>query len=83
MARKRPRKEAFHGNELDQLSLIFRARDASRTGWAKKSGLEVDLGRHFSIQNGPKMTPKVQVRSARLSGRHKSRRSGRLDVFVQ
>ena len=57
MTRKRPRNEASQGTEIAQFSLVFRARDASRTGWSKKSRLEVDFGYIFNpkaLPNDPK-----------------------------
>ena len=64
MARKRSRNEASQGTEIDQFSLFFRARDASRTGWSKMSRLGVHVGSIFD----PKMVPKRPQESSR-SGR--------------
>ena len=82
MTRVRPRKEAPRGPKLDKLSLIIRARDASRTGWSKKSRLEVDVGSIFDPKTAQMNLKIVQVKSARPSGRPKSRRSGRFVLFV-
>ena len=82
MTRKRPRNEASQGTEIAQFSLVFRARDASRTGWSKKSRLEVDFGSIFdpkTLPNGPK-SRQGQVDQAFWS--QKSRRSGRFVLFV-
>ena len=82
MERKRSRNEASQGTEIDQFSLFFRARDASRTGWSKKSRLEVDVGSIFdpkTLPNGPKSS-QGQVDQAFWS--QKSRRSGRFVLFV-
>ena len=75
MARKRPRKKVTERPDIDQLSVICRNRGASRSGWSKES--------HLETQSGSRMIPNVvQVRSARPSGRQKSRRSGRFVPFV-
>ena len=82
MTRKRPRNQASQGTEIDQLSLFFRARDASLTGSSKKYRLEVDVGSIFdpkTLPNGP-TSRQGQVGQAFWS--QKSRRSGRFVLFV-
>ena len=47
-------RNASQGPDIGRLSLNFRARDASRTGWSKKSRLEVDVGAIIGPNNAQK-----------------------------
>ena len=75
-------KRRFPGDQKSIFSLLFRSRDASRTGWSKTSRLECHVGSIFVPKRVQNWWQKLKNQVGQVSLSQKSRWSGLFVLFV-